>query len=333
VQVVPADLINAYLRRILRTNALSIFDPSEEDSKIAGRWAPQLDSLRDQGWRMAYTDGSGAEGCHAAGVASEGPCGTRDKRYGEFAGEVASVADAERLRLAIALETEHPEAPLALASDSQAAILTLKSLAEGNPPRSGIERRIKDGLERREGETGALWVRSHIGIPGNEAADRQAELSRIRGNSSGHPGTTTYEGLMTRGRARRSASRTAPGFGKRRTEWGKHALAAYTWTRTNRGPQKAWRHHVGKAEDPSCPCGHPSQDGDHLVFHCPQLHGPRARLLPEDRTWESLDDPHWVIEAGGEGKEQEKIEGTEAFFQDLYWFFKQREGGDEEELE
>ena len=139
---------------------------------------------------------------------------------------------------------------------------------------------------------------------------------------------TSPECMRGKERARRASARTAPGFGKRRTEWGKHALAAYTWTRTDRGPQKAWLHHIGKAGNPSCACGHPSQDGDHLVFHCPSLASPRARLLPpEIDTWEDLDDPHWVTEAGGEGRKQEKVEGVEAFFQDLYWRMKR---GDED---
>ena len=70
---------------------------------------PLLEDLRDRGWRMAYTDGSGAEGQHAAGVVSEGPCGTTDKSYGEYLGDASSVADAERLGLALALEREHRE--------------------------------------------------------------------------------------------------------------------------------------------------------------------------------------------------------------------------------
>jgi len=90
----------------------------------------------------------------------------------------------------------------------------------------------------------------------------------------------------------------------------------------NRGPLKFWLHHIGKAEDPSCGCGHPTQDGDHIAFHCPLLGPQRARLLPEARTWEGLDDPHWVTEAGGRGGEQEKFEGTEAFFQEVYWKLK-----------
>jgi len=134
--------------------------------------------------------------------------------------------------------------------------------------------------------------------------------------------------MKEKGREWRKLLRSPPGYRKTRTEWGKHALAACTWTRTNRGPQKAWLHHIGKAETPSCTCGHQTQDGDHLVFHCPRLDTQRARLLPPGiDTWESLDDPHWVTEAGGEGREQEKVEGTEAFFQDLFW---KMQGGDED---
>ena len=233
--------------------------------------------------------------------------------------------------MVLALETEHPLQPLALASDSMAALSTLKDLAKGAPPRSAIEVRMKDALSTGR-PVGALWVRSHIGIPGNEKADRRAALEGLRGPRD-FPELVTWEGLKEKDKAWRESLRTAPGYGKHRTEWGKHALAAYTWARTNRGPQKAWLHHIGKAIDPSCVCGHPSQDGNHLVFHCPRLHARRERLLPKERTWVSLDDPHWVTEAGRDGRKQEKIEGTEAFFQEVYWFLKRRNEGDEGELE
>ena len=169
---------------------------------------------------------------------------------------------------------------------------------------------------------GCLWVRGHIGIPGNEKADRIAGFEVTRGQGERRE-LVTWEGMRERGKAWRRELRTAPGFGNGRTNWGKHALAAYTWARTDRGPQKAWLHHIGKAGDPSCTCGHPSQDGEHLVFHCPDTRIPRAEFLPADgRTWESLDAPHWVTKPGGPGRGQEKEEGTELFFQDLYWRLK-----------
>ena len=42
------------------------------------------------------------------------------------------------------------------------------------------------------------------------------------------------------------------------SDWHRHALNTYTWYRCERGPQKAWLHHICKADDPSCPSGHPS---------------------------------------------------------------------------
>jgi len=127
---------------------------------------------------MAYKDGSGADGWRALGVFSEGTCATRTRSYGFNLGTTASVADSERLVMALALEREHPGQPLALLSDSKAAISTLFHLAYGGTPRSGIEKRIKDSLHSNR-EIRALWVRSHIGIPGNEAADRRATLEMI----------------------------------------------------------------------------------------------------------------------------------------------------------
>jgi len=205
-----------------------------------------------------------------------------------------------------------------IATDSQAALKSLHNLAQGGHPRSGIERRIKDSLAGRE--VGALWVRSHIGIPGNEEADRLAALAGHHGDANNLPEIVTYEGLKAKSRARRAATRSAPGFGKHRTDWGRHALSAYTWTRTNKGPQRGWLHHIGKAALPTCQCGHPNQNGAHLVFHCPLTAELRARLLPEGAdSWETLDEPHWISEPGGRGRDEERTEGVESFFQDLYW--------------
>jgi len=86
-------------------------------------------------------------------------------------------------------------------------------------------------------------------------------------------------------------------------------------------------HCNGKARDPNCVCGHPSQHEEHLVFHCTHTSTSRDHLLPQlINTWKELDDPHWITEARGEENEQKKIEGTKAFFQDLHWELKKRIG-------
>ena len=64
---------------------------------------------------------------------------------------------------------------LLLLMDSMAARNTPRALARGDPPRPGIESRIAEALQQRSHlDTGISWVRSHIGIPGNEAADKEA---------------------------------------------------------------------------------------------------------------------------------------------------------------
>ena len=280
--------------RVGRCTDLSISDPAQGDSNSAALWAPHLESLGDRGWRIAYTDGSGAEGIHAAGVYSEGPCGTKDRSYGSFLGQDASVADAERMAMVCALERE--PGMLVIASDSQAAISTVHRLCKGGPPRSGIEVRMKDLLMNQDREVGVLWVRSHMNIPGNEKADRRAALEGIQGTRRGDQPVCTPERLRARRKAIRKEARTEPGHGSRRTEWGKHSLSAYTWTRTNKGPQKSWLHHIGKAEDPSCSCGHPTQDGDHVVFHCPLTGPQRARLLPPPWKFQNLNALFYTVE-------------------------------------
>jgi len=89
-----------------------------------------------------------------------------------------------------------------------------------------------------------------------------------------------------------------PEFGKRRTDWHRHAVSAYTWLRTNKGPQKPWLHYIGKSDDPSCPCGHPRQDGDHITFHCRRFEKERANLLGPLETWEKLGGANWRKEEG-----------------------------------
>ena len=191
-----------------------------------------MEALRDKGWRTAYTDGSGIQDgpqhprLRTAGVASEGPCGTAPGSYGTSLGTTASVADAERMTIALALENE-PDGLIATASDSKAALTTLHTLTKGSAPRSNIEIRIKDALQRRDGKVGALWVRSHIGIDSNKAADRRAAQEGLRGQRD-IPEITTFEGMKEKGKACRAELRTVPGYRKRRTEWGKHALAPYT---------------------------------------------------------------------------------------------------------
>lgn len=68
------------------------------------------------------------------------------------------------------------------------------------------------------------------------------------------PRIATSGGLRASSKALRKATRTEKGFGVRRTEWNRQALSAYSWMRTDRGPQKEWLHCndcIDKADSPA----------------------------------------------------------------------------------
>lgn len=79
------------------------------------------------------------------------------------------------------------------------------------------------------------------------------------------------------------------------------------------GPQKTWLHHIGKANDPICPCGHPREDDDHITFSCPRFQKERKELIGPTATWEELGTPRWVKEGDDDPYDQ-----VEAFFGFLF---------------
>ncbi|KAF8451226.1 hypothetical protein BGX38DRAFT_1269491 [Terfezia claveryi] len=118
----------------------------------------------------------------------------------------------------------------------------------------------------------------------------------------------TEGGIRQALKATRSQARTVAGFAIRRTAWNRHALSTFTWCRTDKGPQRAWLHKIGKAESSVCPCVHHTQDGWHLVFVCPLLHAYR-QALGSIKDWEDLDRPIWIEE-----EEEDNWDAVEAFF-------------------
>ena len=200
------------------------------------------------------------------------------------------------------------------------AASNLVGLANGDPPRSHIEVELKQELRARGHlECQIAWVRSHIGIPGNEVADAAANRCSHLGQVRGSPSRATEGGIRQINRDTRKAWRHIVGLGQgNRTAWSRQALSAYIWMRTNKGPQRSWLHRIDKAETKACDCGHPEQDGTHITFFCHIHDQDRTRLIgarTED-TWEALDLPIDIRDENS-GR-QEYFDGVEAFFQ--YFF-------------
>ena len=293
---------------------LTILEPQDERSKHQAYWAVGLSNLIDEGWRLCYTDGTGREQQVAAGVYSEDRKGNPPRTYGAFGGSSCSVADGERLAIALASEEEEVDMIWQL-SDSQAAIQAVRNLSKGKPPRSHIECRIKKALLDRTRDIGILWIKGHIGIPGNEEADKRAEFESILGELSGARRIATEEGVLARSRATRKSFRLQPGYNPRSCEWNRHSLSALTWTRTERGPQNKWLHHIEKVPSPSCTCRAAEESG-HNVFECPRFRAIWAEFLGDKNSWEELDKPDW--RKVGQGNDAWYFEAVEEFFGHLY---------------
>ena len=224
------------------------------------------------------------------------------------------------LAIALALETHSQQATdnITICADSTTAINRTWELSKGHPCNSGIEVRIKDALQNclSLGLTVYLcWVRAHIGIHGNQTADRMANAQSWKGDILRLPTTATPGGITAHHKAIRKQWRSGTSYGLAHSNYNSKALAAYTQLRTEKGPQRSWLHKIGKSDHASCQCGHTPQIGHHIAFHCPRLHNTRLSLIGHRQEWADLDAPIY-IQTGPE--KEDIIEGGEEWFTTLF---------------
>lgn len=170
---------------------MTIMDPREHNSTYAAPWLATISAHMEEGWRAIYSDGSGSEG-HAAAAAHMMTRRTEPPRTtSSYLGPIATSGDAELQGLLLALQLSSDLDQVLILSDSQASIASLHKLARGTqPPRSHIETQIKAALQERGSanmDTGISWVRSHIGMEGNEKADTEAGMRSYLGRLTSEP--------------------------------------------------------------------------------------------------------------------------------------------------
>lgn len=178
---------------------MTTMDSREERFKHRAPWLAMIRALLEEAWRAIYSDRSGAEG-HAASAAHIMSC--RDEPVpmtSSFLGLLATSGDAELQGILLALQASQLMDQVIILSDSQASIASVHKLGSGEQvPCSGIERVIKQAIAKRGSQnldTSISWVWSHIGIPGNELADKAVEQRRFTRQLLSEPYTATAAGI------------------------------------------------------------------------------------------------------------------------------------------
>ncbi|KAF8418418.1 hypothetical protein EV426DRAFT_707562 [Tirmania nivea] len=106
----------------------------------------------------------------------------------------------------------------------------LLNLSRDTSPRSGIKKELKNLLHKRaHQETAIGWVRSHIGISGNEKQDRRAAYKLGLGRIAGSQQAATGVGIRIAAKARQKGTQTEPGFGVNRTPSSTSSTRSTLW--------------------------------------------------------------------------------------------------------
>ncbi|KAF8425537.1 hypothetical protein EV426DRAFT_595552 [Tirmania nivea] len=160
------------------------------------------------------------------------------------------------LTLALCSETDK----LLTLTDSTVSVQALLNLSRDTSPRSGIKKELKNLLYKRaRQETAIVWVRSHIGISGNEKADRRAAYKLGLGRIAGSQQAATGAGIRIAAKARQGQTK-GHANGTRSTLWPaptattapRTAMTALTTASSARsslempGRGRTWTHQFGE---------------------------------------------------------------------------------------
>ena len=243
-------------------------------------WETRLENKEVEGRMLAFSDGKGWLGSSLWGAAQVGNTAT------VWDGQIAGM-------LGVVEKFEIGEKILLLA-DSKAAISAVKKAGKTGKARTRGNRESEVG-----GAVALGWVKSHIGIHGNEITNEIAKKEAKK----------KVESRRTPSHRRRDSSKDqeveerCEGFGKGKVmSWARRTATNYSQLRTNKGALQAWRFKIGKTEGPGCTLWKCSRNRRSPGLACEEWRELRKEVWIEEeatarrwRDWKDLDSGNWVI--------------------------------------
>jgi ribonuclease HI len=277
---------------------------------------------------MLYTDGSGFQGQIAASMVSLQAKKQRTECLGTEGTSTVYAGEARGLEFALQAALQYGDLPdweaqvkqagVVILSDSQAALKTLLNprMVSGQVFIRACQSLLDECAE--EGIPVTLqWIPAHIGIPGNEAADRAAK--RAAQTAARQPETitnwprrgiraNTNQQFWLAAAAKRRIRQSAKDAWKK--EWERGKTAAPTRRLINAPTKKALRYwgglrkatasvliqlrtqrvalnhylwRINRRDSPLCPCDLGGQTVRHIIMDCPQFIEDRDRMFEKIR--------------------------------------------------
>ena len=153
-------------------------------------------------------------------------------------------------------------------------IVAIKKAGKTGKARTGELRKVMQNIEEEKNAIGPnavslRWVKSHIGIKGNEEADKRAKL----GADIEDPTFSVISegGLKEVWKQMRKEERWVKGTGEGKVvKWERKASVSYVHCRTNKGNFQSWRRKLDNAKDHACRfCGNETETDKHIALICP----------------------------------------------------------------
>jgi ribonuclease HI len=221
-----------------------------------------------------YTDGSRLEGNQVgAGMAWKTRSGWKQKSW--HLGRNKVVLDAELFAISQAVQTAvSRQEATTIFTDAEAA---LKMIQNGQEWPTSVRKIWEDAekLQKRGTPITLLWTPAHVGIPGNEEADKAAKKG-AQGGANADPTTSLlYIKEQITKRKNKGQKKIDPILGNAP----KILSARLLQLRCGHAAIGTYQKRFLKSETEECECGERKQDVTHLILRCKRWKYQREKLL------------------------------------------------------